>query len=140
MRVRPMAMAPIRDHRRTIAVVLLLLYLPACTSWQVGKTSPEQLFEDDPPEKVRVTQTDGSRVELMSPEVRADSLVGTMKGDTVTVAIALSQVQTLEVRESDSLKGLGLTIGILAVVVGLFALMAEGLKDMPIEVNFPMSG
>ena len=140
MRARPVAMAPVRDHRRAIATLLLVLYLPACTSWQVAKASPEQLFEDDPPEKVMVTQTDGSRVELMSPEVRADSLVGTMKGDTVTVAIALSQVQKLEVRESDSLKGLGLTIGILAGVVGLFALLAEGLKDMPIEVNFPMSG
>jgi hypothetical protein len=109
-------MAPVRDHRRPIAALLLLLYLPACTSWQVAKTSPEQLFEDDPPEKVRVTHTDGSRVELMSPEVRADSLMGTVKGGD-TVSIALSKVQKVEVRESDSLKGLALTVGVLGLLV-----------------------
>ena len=135
MRARPLAMAPVKDHRRAIATLLLVLYLPACTSWQVGKTSPEQLFEDDPPEKVRVTQTDGSRVELLAPMITADTLRGSVKGDSVSVAIPLSNVQTVEVRESDSLKGLALTVGIVGLVVGLFALMFSG--DLPIEVDVP---
>ena len=103
MRVRPIAMAPIREHRRTVAALLLFLYLPACTSWQVGKPSPEEFLENEQPEKVRVTQTDGSRFELMSPAVRADSLVGRVNGGT-SVSIALSEVQKIEVSESDSAK------------------------------------
>ncbi len=126
MRARPLVMAPFRTYRRAIAALLLLLYLPACTSWQVGKTSPEQLFEDDPPDKVRVTLTDDSRVELRAPEIRANSLVGTVKGGD-TVSIALSEVQKVEVRESDSLKGFGLTLGIIAVVVGFVALIERPL-------------
>jgi hypothetical protein len=112
MRARPLAMAPIRAHRRALAALLLVLYLPACTSWQVGKTSPDQLFEDDPPEKVRVTQTDGSRVELLAPMITPDTLWGTVKGGD-TVSIALSQVQKVEVRHFDGLKSLAVIFGIL---------------------------
>ena len=115
MRARPLAMAPIRDHRRIIAVLLLLLYLPACTSWQVGTTSPEQLFEDDPPDKCRITLTDGSEVELMSPVIRADSLVGTPKGDSVRVAIPLSEVLLVEVRKPNN-KGLIIAVSIVVLV------------------------
>ncbi len=129
MRARPVAMAPVRDHRRAIATLLLLLYLPACTSWQVGKTSPEQLFEDDPPEKVRVTQTDGSLIELMSPEVRADSLVGTVKGDTVS--IALSEVQKVEVRRPDSTRTGILVAGIMVWTVVSVVLFVSAMEDFP---------
>ena len=129
MRVRPMAMAPIRDHRRTIAVVLLLLYLPACTSWQVGKPSPEEFLENEQPEKVRVTQTNGSRVELVAPKVRADSLVGTVKGDTVS--IALSEVQKVEVKEADSTRTGILVAGIMAWTVVSVVLFVSAMEDFP---------
>jgi len=91
-------------------------------------------MRNEQPDKVRLTQTDGSRVELMAPEVRVDTVVGTVtSGDTVS--IALSRVQKVEVRESDSLKGLGLFLGIVAVVAGLAVLMASGMDDMPIGVG-----
>ena len=130
MRVRPMAMAPIREHRRTIAALLLLLYLPACTSWQVGKPSPEEFLENEHPEKVRVTQTDGSRVELMSPAVRADSLVGRVNGGT-SVSIALSEVQKVEVRESDSTKTGLLAAGVLIWTMVSVVLFFSAMEDFP---------
>ena len=68
-----------------------------------------------------MTQTDGSKVELMSPEVRADSLVGTAKEDTVrVVSIPLSGIQFVEVKKEAGIKSfllvLGLTMGVLAGV------------------------
>ena len=117
-----MSHGPIREHRRTIAALLLLPYLPACTSWQVVQPSPEPLFADEQPEKVRVTQTDGSRVELMWPEVRADSLVGTMKGGG-WVAIPLSEVLLVEVGKPNN-KGLVIAVGIV-VVVGVVVYVVE---------------
>ena len=110
-------MAPTRTNRRPIAALLLLLYLPACTSWQVGRPTPEEFLENEQPDEVRVTQTDGSRVELMSPEVRADSLVGTPKGGTVhVVSIPLSEIQFVEVKKGAAFKTFLLVYPLLMVV------------------------
>ena len=118
MRVGPLVMAPTRTNRRPIAALLLLLYLPACTSWKVGRPTPEEFLENEQPDNVRVTQTDGSRVELMSPEVRADSLVGTAKEGTVhVVSIPLSGISFVEVKKVSAVKNLFLILG-LAMVVG----------------------
>ncbi len=116
MRARPV-MAPTRRHRRPIAALLFLLYLPGCTSWQVGRPTPEEFLESEQPDEVRVTQTDGSRVELMSPEVRADSLVGTARGDTVrVVSIPLSGISFVEVKKVSTIKTFLLVYGLTAVV------------------------
>ena len=61
---------------RPIGVLLLILHLGACTSWRPATVSPRQVMEDDEPEVVRITLTDGERVTLLSPEVRGDTISG----------------------------------------------------------------
>ncbi len=109
--------------RRIIACILLPCYLVACTSWKTQEASPQQVLEDEQPDKVRVTLTDGSQVEVYEPALSGDTLIGFEKGsrdwrkteDTPggAVSIPLSDVSALEVRKSDG----GLTI--LAVFGGL---------------------
>ena len=128
MRARPLFLALIiRAQRRPIAALLLLLYLPACTSWQgVGKPSPEEFLEDESPAKIRVTQTDGSRVELDNPWVSAsDSLVGTVKGGA-PVSIALSEVQKVEVSKGDT----GMTVYFVLIVVTSLAFLTAMLATV----------
>jgi len=128
MRARSLAMAPIKAHRRAIAALLLVVCLPACTSWQVGKTSPEQLFAEDPPDRVRVTRTDGSRMELLAREVRADTLVGTVRGDTLETAIPLAYITKLEVQEEDNTKTILLALTPVWLLLFVLGGMALALK------------
>ena len=67
----------LRSRRSPIACVLLLLYLPACTSTHVvAAPSPAQLVETARPPSIRVTSTAGTTYTLASPLVSGDSLVG----------------------------------------------------------------
>ncbi len=149
MRVRSFVIAPMRARRRAIASLLLFLYLPACTSWQVGKPTPQKFLENEQPEKVRVTQTDGSRVELMSPEVRTDSLVGTVKvpsssRGTVrtigytdsTISIPLSEVQSVEVKKADGTKTGILVGGMMLFVVVVVAGAISYAESDPLIFQF----
>jgi len=117
----------IRVPRATIAWFLLLLYLPACTSWHVGIPTPAEFVETEQPERVRVTRTDGSTFMLRSPVVRGDTLVGTVGGgglvreDTVlTVRLLLSDVRSVAVGR----KSAGNTLLVVGFVLGVLTLLS----------------
>ena len=59
---------------RPFALLMLVLYLGACTSWRPSTVSPRQLIEEEQPGAVRVTTTDGTRVLLREPSIEADSI------------------------------------------------------------------
>jgi hypothetical protein len=87
-----------RRMRRVIAAGLLTLYLPSCTSWQLGYMSPAEMLT----EVVRVTTTDGKEIALANPWVRGDSLVAGRRNawgtaDRDTIAIALAAVRTIQI-------------------------------------------
>ena len=116
-------MAPNSGYTLAIAALLLLLYLPACTSWAVRAnqtTSYEEFLQNEQPESVRATKADGSTVVLTSPEVHADSLVGIVvtrrvqtRGTTTdTISIAISDVRQVEVKKNDTWKTVGLVAGL----------------------------
>ena len=59
------------------AVLLLLVYLlSACTAWHTQRVTPEVLLQQSQPYRIRVRRTDGSRVVLVDPAIRGDSVVG----------------------------------------------------------------
>jgi hypothetical protein len=66
-----------RYRARAVLLLFLLLNLTACSTWQsIGPVSPSQFIEAEQPDRVRVT---GGRVfdlELVSPSVEGDQLVG----------------------------------------------------------------
>jgi hypothetical protein len=104
------------------AIVVLVAYLPACTSYQAladpvaGLRAPVK-----PVERARITLVSGERFELRNLTVIGDSLSGVREGAGPT-SLAFAEVAKAEVRKPDSDKTAGLVVGILAVA-GLAALL-----------------
>ena len=93
---------------RLIATVLLLAYLPACSSWRSETVSPQSLIESRHPTQLRVSRTDGTRHILHQPSVAGD----TLRGSEREPAIPLAEVQGIETRHGDLGKSLLLAGGI----------------------------
>ena len=104
--------------RRIIACILLPAYLAACSTWTTQEASPQQVLQDEQPDKVRVTLTDGSQVEVFQPVVSGDTLTGVAEGQQRNIPLA--SVSELELREGDTIATV-LLIGsvVLGVAVGL---------------------
>ena len=104
---------------RPLAVTLMVLYLGACTGWQVQPVAPAQFIEDEQPSAIRVTTTDTHKLVLKSPIVRNDSILGRasgrMKGAPLGEVIRLETLKT----------HVGKTV--LLVVVGFPALIGVAL-------------
>ena len=131
-------LSTIRSWRRILSVVLLVTYLPACSSWQVGTPTPAQFVEQEHPDRVRVTRIDGTTITLYSPTVRADSLIGTTTGGLArpvpsdAVGIPLAQVRQVEVRRANTAATL-LILGVAlvaVVVIGACGAASESQIDL----------
>src|SRR5687768_15129580 len=92
---------------RAVAAVLLLAYLPACTSWRVENVSPQALIEAKHPAQVRVSRPDGTKQVLHQPSIAGD----TLRGSGQEPAIPLDDVQTVEARHGDTGKSILLVGG-----------------------------
>ena len=94
-----------RYRPRAVLMLFLVLHLTACTSWQsvsLDAISPAQLIEEDRPDRVRVTGGGVLELEVVSPSVEGDQLVGA--GD---VAVPLEDILRLEVRGLHILRTIG---------------------------------
>ncbi len=107
--------------RRLIACILLPCYLVACSPWTTQEASPQQVIQDEQPDKVRVTLTDGSQVEVYEPVVSGDTLTGSVDGEQRSIPLA--DVSALEVRKTNALLTtafvFGTIVGLLAIAVGI---------------------
>ena len=106
-----------RYRARAVLLLFLLLNLTACSTWQsVGPVSPSQFIEEDQPDRVRVSGGGVLDLELVSPAVEGDQLVGA--GD---FSVPLEDILRLEVRGFSLghtlLAGLGLYTAVAAVVL-----------------------
>jgi len=97
---------------RHLGGIVLSLALAGCSSWQVQDVAPAQLFENGPPERLRITRGDSTQVVMDQPRLGTDSLVGVSAG--APVAIPLTDVRALAVRKGDTGKTLGLIAGVTA--------------------------
>ncbi|HMA40644.1 MAG TPA: hypothetical protein VKP10_11230 [Gemmatimonadales bacterium] len=112
------------------ATLVFTCLLPACTAWHLTSAPPQEVIAAKQPVKVRIVRQDRSRVELSQPKVEADSIVGTnwdvKPGSPPSrAAIALADVRTVEVRETDTGRIIALVVGvgsIIALIVGLSGL------------------
>ena len=83
-----------RHRPHAVLLLLLLLNLTACQTWQsVGAVSPGRFIELDQPDRVRVTGGGVLEREVVSPSVEGDQLVGA--GD---FSMPLEDVLRLETR------------------------------------------
>jgi hypothetical protein len=99
-------MRSLRSRQSHIASVLLLLYLPACTSTHVvAAPSPAQLVESARPQSIRGTLTNGTNFTMRSPVVKGDSLVGTVgSGDASrAISLPLSEIRSASIEQPASI-------------------------------------
>jgi len=120
------------SFQKWISALLLPCYLSACTSWHRDtQPLPETLAAERTP-TLRFTLTNGQRITLAEPRQVGDSVVGKdrlspqeldwesrVEGNSLRVAIALADVQTVERPTVSERK-----TGWLIVGMGLLAAMA----------------
>ena len=101
-----------RYRARTVLLLLLVLHLTACSTWQsvsLDATSPAQLIEEDQPDRVRVTMQDRTQMELERPVVDGDELVAA--GGSVSLAdVRLLEIGKISLVRS-GLAGFGIFLG-----------------------------
>ena len=84
---------------RPLALLMLVLYLTGCHSWQPIAVSPRQFIEEEQPDQLRIFQADGERTEGRNPSVEADSIsfrVPSALFGSETARIALSDITAVE--------------------------------------------
>lgn len=110
-----------RRHR-IIASILLVITVPACTTWEVQHLSPDWVVTQYQPDRVRVSAPTGYRVVIKHPAVSNDSIVS---GDR-SLSVALTEIQTIEVKRRDPTKTRLLAYGIAGglVLTGVIAVIA----------------
>jgi hypothetical protein len=101
-----------RYRPRAVLLLLLLLHLTACQTWHsVSTASPSQFIEAEQPDRVRVRGGGVLDLELVSPSVEGDQLVG-----AGGFSMPLEDVLRLETR------GFSLDRTVLAVLGGVVLL------------------
>ena len=86
---------------RSLVLGLSLMPLAACTTWRL-QTAPTETVLAEPRDRARVWLADGSRIDVLSPRVRADTLVGrSRENEAMRVAVPLSAVRGIELHEAD---------------------------------------
>lgn len=100
---------PVRSmHPWRVVIVLVLLSLTGCTSWQVQTGMPTTLLVRDTLDGIRVGRADGTRTVLSWPRLVGDSIRG------AEGAVAIAQVTSFAVRKFDPARTLVLVAGIWA--------------------------
>jgi len=117
-----------RYRPRAVLMLFLVLHLTACTSWQsvsLDAISPAQLIEEDRPDRVRVTGEGVLALEVVSPSVEGDQLVG---ADGVSVPLA--DILRVEVHGFSLLRTIGAAFGLYvgAAVVFVVAVFASEIE------------
>jgi len=96
-----------RGRSRLTALVLLLVYLPACHSWRTETVAPQVVIEAKHPDQIRIVRADGTKQVVHQPAVVADTLRGT-PGEPV---IPMSDVRAVETRRVSGGRTMLLVVG-----------------------------
>lgn len=106
---------------RTTPLVYLLLSA-ACSTWQPVTQPVPELAAQHRGAAVRLSLSDGSRVEMNSPTVSGDSVVGTRPGGPqARIAVPLGDILLVERSQIDGGKTTLAVLGGVAAVAGLIA-------------------
>ena len=114
-----------------VIVASILLAFGGCTSWRPVAVSLRQFVEEDQPERIRIFQADGTRIELRDPRVDTVSLTAVasvrlsptrFRADTVS--IRLTDVGAVEARHFSIARTFLLVVG---VPVGLVLACVAGI-------------
>ena len=110
--------------RSVIIPVTLVAFMSGCTRWAVvfgpAPSAPtaeavEELLAARNPEKVRVSRSDGTTVEITGPRVENDSI---LRAAIPRTGVPVDDILTIEAREIDG--------GTTGIIVGVSILMVLG--------------
>lgn len=105
--------------RSVVIPLTLLTWFSGCMKWSTQRMPVDELVSEKEPKKVRVTQANDYVVDLKSPRIDGDSLIGFSENDT-RIAIALADVKRIQIRTvnpvATTLLVAGLGITLLAVI------------------------
>lgn len=94
-----------------------------CVGWKVQEVPPKELLKDKSIEAVRVTRADKSKVEIYSPFIQGDSIIGHPTGTAIArLVMPISQVQTIATRYHSVPKTMLAGLAVLGAV-GAYALL-----------------
>jgi len=124
-------LADFHPSHRVETLVLLGLFLPACSRWYVQPTAPRELIGTQHPRSVRVIRTDHSRVVVAEPEIRGDTLYGLAEqglgGRARTrTRIPLDDVGQIAVRKIDAVRTGLLGAAVAGVAAFVYAVATQG--------------
>ena len=110
-----------RYRVRAVLMLFLVLNLTACQTWQsvsLDAISPDQLIEEDRPDRVRVTMPDGTQVELENPSVEGDELVASGGFSMPSADVVILESRKFSMDRTMILLG-GVVVGVLVVAMGV---------------------
>ena len=109
---------------RSIVLLTLVTFLPACHKWVPLNRPFDQAITNDRPTLILVTDSDGVQTELNSPSIQAESVVGWDSDRRETLSVELADVSEIYKRETNALVTV-LIVGSL-VLVGAVAIAGSG--------------
>jgi hypothetical protein len=121
-------MAPTRKlSSRGFCMLGMALVVSSCVTWRPYEPGPATSAGKSLPYLLRATRQDSSRIVLTTPFMRADTLYGRLRRDTVSLPV--TEIVRLE-RERLSLdRTLALVIGVPAMALGVTYLVVCGSND-----------
>lgn len=112
---------------KVLALLAMAVATSACVGWRPYEFETNRDSNGPLPYRLRATRGDSSRVVLITPFVRADTLFGRMQADTV--GLPITDVAYVE-RERVSVKRTAaFVIGVPAAALGLTYLIVCGSND-----------
>ncbi len=95
------------------AVVLLIAFLPACTSYRtIENPAPVIRAEKEPIMRIRLTLQSGERIELVQATVSGDTVYGALRKGGESRAVPLADASKVELQRADSDKTVGFVLGV----------------------------
>ena len=108
---------------RRLAMAAVVLFSSGCAAWRVQQVPPKELLKDKSIEAVRVTRADKSTVEIYSPSILGDSIIGHPTDRAIArLVMPLSQVETIATRYHSVPKTMLAGLAVLGAI-GAYALL-----------------
>ena len=121
-----------RFFRCVIFPLALIAVLPACYKWAPMNGPVDRFIIYGRPDQIRLTLLDGGHVEMKSPWIQGDSIVGLdpyydkYNKTRDTLVVRLSRVRAIDERQQDKVANGALYLGVSAALTAAYVLSDDG--------------
>ena len=111
---------------RVVSLIVMLGFGQVCTTWRTTPLTPENFPRRDSLRIVRVTLSNGTRLNLQDAQITPDSLRGRDVRAERPLIVPLSDIERVQTSHGDTGKTVGLLL-ILGVLAGAAAAIAASI-------------